>query len=36
MHLVNREDNSILEVTDVLRLLDENIEKLDSLFKVNL
>lgn len=33
MHLVDREDNSILEVEDVLRLVDENTEHLDELFK---
>nr|XP_012151361.1 PREDICTED: cadherin-23 [Megachile rotundata] len=33
MHLVNRRDNSILEVSEVLELVDRNIEKLDSLFK---
>ncbi|XP_046612201.1 cadherin-23 isoform X1 [Neodiprion virginianus] len=33
IHLVNRQDNSILEVSDVLALVDRNIEKLDSLFK---
>ncbi|GLH04217.1 Cadherin-87A [Gryllus bimaculatus] len=33
IHLVNRDDNSIMEVTDVLRLVDENIELLDALFK---
>lgn len=35
LHLVDRRDNSILEVSDVLRLIDQNIEKLDGLFKVN-
>lgn len=34
LHLVDRRDNSILEVSDVLRLIDQNIEKLDGLFKV--
>lgn len=34
MHLVDRKDNSILEVDEVLRLIDQNIEKLDYLFKV--
>ncbi|XP_060525001.1 cadherin-23 isoform X2 [Cylas formicarius] len=33
LHLVNRKDNSILEVAEVLRLVDQNTEKLDSLFK---
>lgn len=33
LHLVNREDNSILEVSQVLSLVDRNIEKLDALFK---
>ncbi|OAD57365.1 Cadherin-23 [Eufriesea mexicana] len=33
MHLVNRRDNSILEVSEVLELVDRNIEKLDGLFK---
>lgn len=33
IHLVNRQDNSILEVSEVLTLVDRNIEKLDSLFK---
>lgn len=33
LHLVNRQDNSILEVSDVLELVDRNIEKLDGLFK---
>lgn len=36
LHLVDRRDNSILEVSDVLRLIDQNIEKLDGLFKVPL
>lgn len=34
MHLVDRRDNSILEVDDVLRLIDQNVEVLDDLFKV--
>lgn len=34
MHLVDPIDNSILEVDEVLRLIDQNIEKLDYLFKV--
>ncbi|XP_011499950.1 PREDICTED: cadherin-23 [Ceratosolen solmsi marchali] len=33
LHLVNRKDNSILEVSQVLELVDRNIEKLDALFK---
>ena len=33
LHLVNRHDNSILEVSQVLELVDRNIEKLDNLFK---
>ncbi|XP_068152690.1 cadherin-23 [Drosophila tropicalis] len=33
MHLVEREDNSIYEVTDVLKLIDTHIESLDELFK---
>ncbi|KAG5330839.1 CAD86 protein, partial [Acromyrmex heyeri] len=33
LHLVNRRDNSILEVSEVLELVDRNIEKLDNLFK---
>ncbi|XP_062536316.1 cadherin-23 isoform X2 [Armigeres subalbatus] len=33
LHLVNRMDNSILEVSDVLKIVDQNIEKLDELFK---
>lgn len=36
MHLVDRKDNSILEVDEVLRVIDQNIEKLDYLFKVML
>lgn len=35
LHLVDKTDNSILEVADVLKLVDQNIEKLDELFKVN-
>lgn len=34
IHLVDREDNSIVEVSHVLRVIDKNIEKLDSIFKV--
>uniref|UniRef100_A0A1B0CCE9 Putative cadherin egf lag seven-pass g-type receptor n=1 Tax=Lutzomyia longipalpis TaxID=7200 RepID=A0A1B0CCE9_LUTLO len=33
LHLVDPMDNSILDVGDVLRLIDQNIEKLDDLFK---
>lgn len=33
LHLVDQRDNSILEVPDVLRLIDQNTEKLDDLFK---
>ncbi|XP_058798620.1 cadherin-23 isoform X2 [Phymastichus coffea] len=33
LHLVNREDNSIFDVSEILALVDRNIEKLDSLFK---
>lgn len=33
LHLVNRRDNSIIEVDEVLRLVDQNTEKLDELFK---
>ncbi|XP_055377759.1 cadherin-23 isoform X2 [Condylostylus longicornis] len=33
MHLVDKEDNSIYEVDDVLNLIDKNVEKLDDLFK---
>nr|XP_023023050.1 cadherin-23 [Leptinotarsa decemlineata] len=33
LHLVDRNDNSILEVDEVLRLVDQNTEKLDDLFK---
>ncbi|XP_043267778.1 cadherin-23 [Venturia canescens] len=33
LHLVNRRDNSILEVSEVLEIVDRNIEKLDNLFK---
>lgn len=35
LHLVNKLDNSIVEVPDVLRLIDQNVEKLDNLFKVS-
>lgn len=33
LHLVDRKDNSIYEVAEVLRLIDQNIENLDGLFK---
>ncbi|KAK9884479.1 hypothetical protein WA026_007322 [Henosepilachna vigintioctopunctata] len=33
LHLVDKTDNSILEVEEVLRLVDQNTEKLDGLFK---
>ena len=33
LHFVNMEDNSILEVDSVLRLIDTNVESLDQLFK---
>lgn len=36
LHLVNKRDNSIVEVPDVLRLIDQNVEKLDFLFKVRI
>lgn len=35
LHLVDREDNSILEVDEVLKLVDQNTEKLNNLFKVS-
>lgn len=35
LHLVNYQNNSIMEVPDVLRLVDQNIELLDTLFKVD-
>lgn len=34
LHLVNGEDHSVLEVDQVLKLVDKNIEQLDDLFKV--
>jgi hypothetical protein len=34
LHLVDKRDNSIYDVADVLRLVDQNIEQLDTLFKV--
>ncbi|XP_054726430.1 cadherin-23 [Anastrepha obliqua] len=33
MHLVEREDNSIYDVPEVLKLIDQHIEHLDNLFK---
>ncbi|XP_026315340.1 cadherin-23 [Hyposmocoma kahamanoa] len=33
LHLVNGEDHSVLEVDQVLRIVDKNIEQLDELFK---
>lgn len=36
LHLVNGEDHSVLEVDQVLKLVDKNIEQLDDLFKVSL
>ncbi|XP_046962418.1 cadherin-23 isoform X2 [Vanessa cardui] len=33
LHLVNGEDHSVLEVDQVLKLVDKNIEQLDDLFK---
>lgn len=35
LHFVDHRDNSIMEVSHVLRIIDENIEHLDTLFKVN-
>lgn len=34
LHLVNAQDHSVLEVDQVLKLVDKNIEQLDELFKV--
>ena len=34
LHFVDRRDHSIMEVTSVLNLVDQNIERLDKLFKV--
>ena len=34
LHLVNGQDHSVLEVEQVLKLVDKNIEQLDDLFKV--
>lgn len=36
LHLVDRADHSILEVDQVLKLIDKNTEKLDTLFKASL
>lgn len=36
LHLVDRKDNSVLEVKQVLAMIDENVEYLDNLFKVSL
>lgn len=36
LHLVDRKDNSVLEVQQVLAMIDENVEYLDNLFKVSL
>ncbi|KAK7024513.1 Cadherin-23 [Halocaridina rubra] len=33
LHLVNRDDNSVLEVKEVLAIIDKNVEYLDHLFK---
>lgn len=35
LHFVDRSDHSIMDVSKVLRLVDQSIEHLDSLFKVN-
>ena len=34
LHLVDRNDNSVLEVKQVLAMIDKNVEHLDHLFKV--
>lgn len=34
LHFVDCRDHSIMEVTGVLHLIDQNIEQLDKLFKV--
>lgn len=34
LHFVDRRDHSIMEVNRVLNLVDQNIERLDKLFKV--
>lgn len=34
LHLVDRRDNSVLEVKQVLAMIDKNVEHLDHLFKV--
>ena len=36
VHLVNRKDHSILPVEQVLRLIDDNVDKLNQLFKVGI
>ena len=36
LHLVNRNDNSVLEVKEVLAIIDSNVEYLDHLFKVRM
>ena len=33
LHLVNKNDNSVITSSEVLRLVDQNIEQLDELFK---
>ena len=33
LHFVNRQDNSIMEVNNVLMLIDKNIDYLDDLYK---
>lgn len=35
LHFVDRNDNSIMEVNQVLRAIDQSIEHLDTLFKVS-
>lgn len=34
LHLVNGDDHSVVEVEQVLKIVDKNIEQLDDLFKV--
>ena len=34
LHFVDRRDHSIMEVSRILNLVDQNIERLDKLFKV--
>ena len=36
LHFVNRIDHSILDVDEILRVIDQNTEKLDLLFKVTI